>query len=156
MKYYAVRLIAAFSTFIMGITFASVLSPSHHDAVSNGKAEQEVLQVEREYIRANLQGDTATLDHILADDFTINCYGRRVVNKAQRLALLRNPAFGFASMETNDVQVTVSDESATLTGEAVVQGHYQDEEFTSPPYRFARTYEKRQGQWQIVSVRVIR
>jgi hypothetical protein len=40
-----------------------------------------------------------------------------------------------------------------VTGRAVVRGRYQEDEFTTLPYSYMRVYEKRQGRWQIVSVR---
>ena len=113
-----------------------------------------MLQVEREYIRSNLERDTVTLDNILADEFTIRGYRRIVTNKSQRLALLHNPDFAFESLKTSDVRVEVDGDRATLTGDAILQIRDGDEEITSPPYSFTRKYEKRDGRWQIVSVRV--
>lgn len=156
MKYYAVRLVVALSTFIIGLTSASLLGPFNYEAAPNGSAEQEVLQVERQYVRANLQRDTAALDDILAYEFTITAYGHRISTKEQRLALLRNPDFIFESLKTDDLQVKVSGDSATVTGAAVLVARNHGEEFTTPVYRFTRAYEKRDGRWQIVSVRVLR
>lgn len=156
MKYLALRLIVALSTFLVGLSVAAVLAPLRFDTVARGEAEQEILQVERQYIQAHLDSDTATLDNILADEFTIGRSRGRGMNKAQRLALLEDPDFAFASISTGDVQVEVNGERAIVTGRAMVEGHYGDREFSSPSYKFTRDYEKRQGRWQIVSVRVRR
>ncbi len=155
MKFYALRLIVALTTFVIGLTSATVLNAFRFDTATSSAAQQEILQIERQYVQAHLQKDTATLDNILADEFTISSY-RRVTNKDQRLALLRNQYFAFESINTDEVKVDVNGDNATVTGEAVVQGRYGDREFTSPTYRFIREYEKRQGLWQIVSVRVLR
>lgn len=156
MKFYAIRLIVAFTTFVMGLTSATVLNVFRSDVVSNGESTQAILQLEREYIQAHLHRDTATLDRLLADEFTIKRIYGRGTNKSQRLALLKNPDFAFESINTDDVEVKVNGDSATVTGEAIVQGRYEDREFTSPLYGFIREYEKRQGRWQIVSVKVLR
>ncbi|HMF56596.1 MAG TPA: nuclear transport factor 2 family protein [Pyrinomonadaceae bacterium] len=154
MKFYAIRLAVALLTFIIGLGLVTALKPFRHDPADR-QTEQQILQLENEYIEANLQRDTATLDRILADDFTIHTYCR-VVSKRQRLALLQNPDFAFNSISTNNVQVEINGDSATVTGDAVLQQSYQGEVSESPRYRFIRRYEKRQGTWQIVSVRVLR
>lgn len=153
---FAIRLIVAISTFLIGLSSVGILSPLNFESASNGKAEQEILQAERLYIKAHLQRDTATLENLLADEFTIGGARSRSMNKAQRLALLEDPDFGYESIRTNDVQVLVNDESAVVTGLAVVQGHDGERKFISPMYSFMRQYEKRQGRWQIVSVTVRR
>ncbi|HEY0407553.1 MAG TPA: nuclear transport factor 2 family protein [Pyrinomonadaceae bacterium] len=152
----ALRLIVALFTFLIGLSSVAVLSPLRFDAAANGKAEQEIRQAESQYLMAHLQRDTATLDSLLADEFTIGRVRGRGMNKAERLALLEDDDFAFTSIQTDNVQVSVNGESAVVTGEAVVQGHYGDREFASPPYGFTRQYEKRQGRWQIVSVTVHR
>lgn len=156
MKHYVIRLIVALCTFIIGLTTSSVLNPFHSQSVPNTAAEREVLQVEREYIQASLERDTDTLDSILAEEFTIDRAYGRVSNKAQRLALLENPDFAFEGINTDDVQVEVNGDKATVTGMAVTETRDRGVHYTSGPYRFIREYEKRDGRWQIVSVRTTR
>jgi ketosteroid isomerase-like protein len=155
MKYLAIRLIIALSTFFIGLSAAALIAPHSLEANSNGAAKQEILQVEHQYIQAHLNRDTATLDSILADDFTIGTRYRGT-NKAQRLALLDDPDFAFESINTDNVEVIVNGDKAEITGDAILTGRYGDREFTSPQYSFIRAYEKRQGRWQIVSVRIMR
>jgi hypothetical protein len=155
MKHLAIRLVVSLFTFVIGIALAALLPASHSHRVSNSLDEQAVLQIERQYIQANLNGDMETLDSILADEFTISSRCR-VTTKAQRLALLANPDFAFEAIHTDKVEVEASDDSAVVTGEAYIQSRYGDEEFVSPVYEFTRNYEKRDGRWQIVSVQVRR
>lgn len=155
MKHYAFRLVVALLTFAIGLISTTILPGSRFNAVSNPKAEQEILQVEREYIQAHLKRDTAALDNILADDFTLGSR-RRIETKAQRLALLETPDFGFEAINTSNVQIEVNGDSATITGEAYTVSFHDDVEFTGPVYRFKRHYEKRDGRWQIVSVQIKR
>lgn len=153
MKHYAIRLIVSLCTFIIGLTTSTLLSPFNPASVANSQAEREILQVEREYIQANLDRDTDTLERILADEFTIERAYGRVSDKAQRLALLENPDFAFESIKTDDVHLKVNGDQAILTGVAVIETLYEDKEYTSAPYRFTRQYERREGRWQIVSVK---
>jgi len=43
-----------------------------------------------------------------------------------------------------------------VSGNAVVRGVYAGRDFSSPPYRFIRKFEKRDGRWQLVSVEIFR
>jgi ketosteroid isomerase-like protein len=155
MKYLATRLVVSLFTFAIGIALAALLPATHSHHVSNSQDEQAILQIERQYIQAHLNGDTETLDSILADDFTVRSRWR-VTTKAQRLALLADPDFAFEAIHTDNVVVETGGDSAVVTGEAYIQSRYYDEESVSPVYRFTRNYEKRDGRWQIVSVQVRR
>ncbi|HEY0005839.1 MAG TPA: nuclear transport factor 2 family protein [Pyrinomonadaceae bacterium] len=156
MKYLALRLAIALCTFIIGLSAAAIPNAFRSDTASEREAEQEVLQAEDEYIEAHLKQNAAALDSILADEFTIRSRYGRVTDKAQRLALLETAGFAFESIKTDGVEVKVDKDHATVTGEAVVQSRYGEREFISPQYRFTRQYEKRDGRWQVVSVRVTR
>ncbi len=153
MKHYAVRLVVALLTFAVGLISSTLLQGSRFNAVSNGKVEQEILQVEREYIQAHLNRDSAALDSILADEFTFGTH-RRIETKAQRLALLESPDFGFEAINTSNVQIEVNGNRATATGKAYTVSFHDDVRVVSPEYRFTRQYEKRDGRWQIVQLRV--
>jgi hypothetical protein len=153
MKHLAIRLAVSLLTFAIGLTSASLLRTIR--PVSSGGDEQTILHLERQYIQANLNGDTATLDEILAEDFTIRGR-RRVTTKAERLALLESPDFTFEAIDTDNVKVEVDGDSATVTGAASTTSRHYGDLFTSPTYRFIRNYEKRNGGWKIVSVIVRR
>jgi ketosteroid isomerase-like protein len=156
MQHYIFRLAIAFSTFLVGLLFASVLNPFLPGRVATDVAQQEILQTEREYIQAHIDRDVTTLDSILADEFVIATKHRQLTDKAQRLTLLGNMDFAFEAINTDDVEVEVRGQKAVVSGEASVQAHYGERSFTSRPYRFTRVYEKRDGRWQILAVRVDR
>ena len=153
MKHLAVRPIVTLITFFIGLLSVALVAPLGFNPISDSNAEKEILQVEREYIQAHLDKDIATLERILANDFTFG--DRRLVeSKAQRLAELKSPDFDFEAIRTSNIQVEVNGDSATVTGEAYTRTFQYDVEVTSPTYRFKRLYEKRDGRWQIVAVRV--
>lgn len=152
MKHTAIRLAVAVITFVIGSAVAGLFHPFRGHAVPNAADEQEVLRVEREYIRANLDADTDTLDQILADEFTIRTRWGRVTTKAERLARLDNYGLAFQYFRTDNVRVTVTGDTAVVSGTAYIKG--RDEESWEPgrTYGFSREYEKRDGRWQIVTV----
>jgi ketosteroid isomerase-like protein len=153
MKHHAVRLVVALLTFAIGLISATLLQAPRFNTVSNPEAEREILQVESEYIQAHIDRNAEALDNILADEFTFRG-PRRIETKAQRLALLDDPNFGFEAINTSNVKVEVDGDSARVTGEAYTVSFYHDERAISHEYRFKREYEKRDGRWQIVSVRI--
>ena len=142
------RLPVALLTFVVGISTANLTARIWPSAPSSASDERAVLEVEREYIRAHTEGDVATLDRVLADDFT--SFGGRV-RKEHRLALLSDPYFVVTSLVTDDVRVSVRGEEAWVSGKARMSATYRDRDFTPPPYRFTRRYVRRDGRWQIAS-----
>ena len=145
----ATRLPVALVTFFVGIATAGMgarLWPGPNAA--HGADERAVLEVEREYIRANAERDVAALDRVLADDFT--SFGGRI-RKGQRLAMLANPYFVITSIKTDGVGVSVRGDEAWVSGRAQMSGSFRGSEFTTPRYEFTRRYERRDGRWQIVS-----
>lgn len=156
MQRYLIRLIVSFATFMIGVTAAAPWSSLHHTSHVSGKAEQEILEMERQYFDAHTQRDSAALDRLLADDFTFTYSGGRVVDKAYRLAMVESPELTFLSINTDDVTVRLNGDKASVTGQARVRGRYQGRGFVSPLYRFERSYEKQEGRWQIVATRATR
>ena len=146
----ATRLPVALVTFFVGIAAANLgvrVWPGNA-ATAHDADERAVLEVEREYIRAHTERDVATLERVLADDFT--SFGGRV-RKEQRLALLANPLFVVTSLETDDVSVGVGGTEGWVAGRARLSGSFRGRDFTTPYYRFTRRYVKRDGRWQIIS-----
>ena len=143
-------LLVSLATFVIGVTTATPWTAFR--TTSDSQAEREVLKVERQYLDAHMQRDTATLRRILADNFYFAHYWGGAAGKAERLALVENPNMTFASIDTRNVSVAVTGDRAYVIGQAVVRGSYRERLFTTPLYRYIRTYEKRDGRWQIVSV----
>lgn len=153
MQRFTVRFVAALITFLIGLTTNTVLTGYWPTGSPGSEVEQEVLSVEQQYKKAHVQSDVKALSHILADDFTLT-YGGRFTTKAERLALIGSSHFKFESIDTRGVQVRVNGDNALVSGQAIVEGWHRGRAYNSPWYGFVREYEKRQGQWQVVGVRV--
>lgn len=146
-----INLVVSLATFIIGVTAATPWAAFR--TASDSQDKTEILRVERQYLDAHIQRDTARLDRLLSDDFTFSHYWGGVTNKAKRLSLLENQDFAFESIDTSGVEVAINGDTARVTGEAVVRGNYRGRPFVTTPYNYTRTYERREGRWQIVSVR---
>jgi ketosteroid isomerase-like protein len=145
------NLVVSLATFIIGITAATPWTAFR--TTSDNQDKTEILKIEQQYLDAHLARHTARLDEILSNDFTFTHYWGGVANKARRLALLENPDFTFDSIDTSGVEVAVNGDTAQVTGTAVVHSTYRGESYVTMPYSYTRTYERRDGRWQIVSVR---
>ena len=150
MQLLAIRLSVALATFLFGITLTSLLTLPRFDTPSSSEAEQEVLKVEQEDIRAYTEPDLTPLKRVLADDFSFG----RLITKTRRLSLLASPGYEVYSLSTYNVHVRVYGDDAWVSGKATMSGRYNDREFFSPPYSFTRRYVKRQGRWQVNSLSV--
>ena len=147
MQHHAARLCVALVAFLVGT--ASVRLINTVNPAASG-AEREVWAVEREYVRAHLERDVAALERLLADDFS-SFRGR--VRKEHRLAMLANPYFKIVSLNTKDVDVSVSGDEATVSGTATLKGSLGGRDFETPNYKFKRRLERRNGRWQITHMR---
>ena len=148
MRHQTIRFAIAVATFFVGLAATNAFNLVYFGSAADGSAEQEVLKVERTYIRAHLERDVAALESVLADDFT-SFRGR--VRKEHRLALLSNPLFNVTSLVTEDVSVKVEGNEARVSGSARMTGDFRGREINTPRYGFTRRYELREGRWQIVS-----
>jgi ketosteroid isomerase-like protein len=157
MQHHIIRLSVSLVTFIIGLSLSAVWPSTHYlDTSANSEVKREISKLEREYLDAHLRRDAVALDRILADDFTFRHRGSMIADKAERLALIENPDFAFLSIDTDAVDIEVDGGRAYVTGRAVARGRYRDRRFVSPPYMYLRVYEKREGRWQMVSVRASR
>ena len=146
-----INLVVSLATFIIGVTAATPWTAFR--TASDSQDKTEILRIEQQYLDAHIARDTARLDRILSYDFSFSHYWGGVADKSTRLALLENPDFTFESIDTKGVEVTVEGDTARVTGEAVVRGNYRGRPFVTTPYSYMRTYERRDGRWQMVSVR---
>jgi SAM-dependent methyltransferase len=104
--------------------------------------KDEVLKVEAAFNQAKLDNDVAALDRILADDYIgINQWGGK---RDKRAALELFRTYRTASLVPSGVSVRVSGDTATVDGIMYESNQWR--------FLFLRTYVKRQGRWQLLSM----
>src|SRR4051812_17512110 len=112
-----IYLFVSLATFLIGNIISapwSAVDRTSAPAAAYTRAEQELLTMERRYLDAHIQRDVATLDSILADDFTISHAYGRVSDKAGRLALVEDSDFTFMDINTFDVDVHVNGDEGVV------------------------------------------
>ena len=113
-------------------------------------AEQEIRALETQWNEARAHADIATLDRLLADDWTVTHANGTTDTKAKYLADLRSGARKFAGA------VTVSDFVVRFYGDTAIASGSSDSTVTlngqaqGGKLHFTRVYVKRSGVWRMV------
>src|SRR3712207_9539592 len=81
------------------VLFMFAASASYAQSQSSAQAEQALRQIESEVSAAYTQGDTTTLDHIWADEYTFTPPNGIVISKADYLAMLKSGAVKYESFK---------------------------------------------------------
>ena len=122
----------------------------------NSKSEQELMQLERDWSAAYLKHDTATVDRILADEYS-GTDGRGIVtSKADEIEEAKPPKPGASSPFTvleesvTDMKVRIYGAVAVVNGRVIEKVKTAEKEFEIQ-YRRTTVWVKREGRWQCVS-----
>jgi ketosteroid isomerase-like protein len=113
----------------------------------DAKVEQELRNLVRRWDDADLKGDPATLDRLLADEFTFVA-GQ---TKAQYLAQVKTKPLDFFidSAVSTDVQVQVYGNTAIVTGLDTITGKNKGEPYVNK-WLYMDVWIYRDGRWQCV------
>ena len=126
------------------LAVTGLIAPPASLAADQGKAEQELTRVERNWCNADVKNDAAALSAILADDFTdVNLTGK-VTNKAQNIADLKTDKT--TACDVDMLQIHVYGDTAVVVGRATVKSATYNGQ-----YMYTDTYVRRNGHWQCVA-----
>ena len=116
----------------------------------NNSDEQQVRQLEPQWIEAFLRGDTETLDRILADDFIFTDPEGKLLTKVEWIADMTSGELTFESIHIDDLQVRMYGDAAVANGRVTVKARSKEGGFNGQ-YCYTDMYVKRNGQWQAVA-----
>jgi hypothetical protein len=108
-----------------------------------------------DYDRAQMKGDKALLNRLLAEDYHLVNGGGQVESKEQFVAESVDPAFKLDPFVVRNPLETVWDDGAVLAGEVHLSGTDHGKPFRAH-LRFADVWRKHEGQWQVVFTEVTR
>ena len=145
----SVLLIALAITAVPMVTICQTV-PDQTDAQK--AAAQEVLKTEQEQRDAYLQRDIAKTERLVADEFILT-NNRDIGNKKTLIGFLRStepdPTL---TLTAEDTRVTINGDTAIVIGRRVERRRREDNNQEGVAYaRYARTYIKRQGRWQLLA-----
>jgi hypothetical protein len=129
-------------------TTASNVSAPSSTGTDKAQLLKDLVAVEREYLAANMEGDKATLERLLADDFTT-----RSQNQLYDKVSWIGDAPGYPNVAGNDISnpelVGYTDDTATV--HLTVRRTFKD---NSAPFTetISVGYVKKDGTWQIKTI----
>ena len=122
---------------------------SAHTA-SKIEIEQELRQLNDEWVKALVRRDATTLDRIMADDFVF-AYPLEGDDKAQFLDDVLSGDMLVEHLSRENVSVRIWGQTAVLTGRDSVKWLYKGREF-SGHYKIIQVFIQRDNLWQLVTV----
>ena len=119
----------------------------HHESHAIHK---EIEALEMQWRQAVIDNDVKQMDHLLADDYIGISANGTVETKAQALAQSRAGTMKISQLDLNDLKVRVFGDTAVVTSRADLAGSNGQSDIGGH-YRYTRVYNRRLGQWKIVS-----
>jgi len=109
----------------------------------------------KDYDRAQIDGNRAELERLLADDYTLLNGAGKTETKAQFVAESTAPGFKLQPFVVKDPIEKVWSDGAVMGGVATLRGVDGGKPFEAT-LRFADIWAKRNGKWQVIYTHVSR
>jgi ketosteroid isomerase-like protein len=116
----------------------------------NHAIHKEIEALEMQWRQAIVSNDVNEMDHLLADDYIGISANGTVETKAQALAQRKAGTVKISQLDLTDFKVRVYGDTAVVTSQANLSG-INGQSDISGNYRYTRVYNRRLGQWKIVS-----
>ena len=116
----------------------------------NKAIHKEIEALEQQWRQAIITNNVGEMDHLLADDYVGISSNGTIENKSQALAQRRAGTVRISKLDISDIHVRVYGDTAVVTSQADLVGTNGASDI-SGEYRYTRVYNRRLGQWKIVS-----
>jgi len=126
---------------------APALAMPHRDSKA---VHKKIEALEMQWRDAVVHRDVRLMDHLLADDYLGISANGTVETKAEELAQSKAGTLRVQSLNLSDIKVRVFGNTAVVTSKAEMTGMNGQSDI-SGNYRYTRVYNKRFGQWKIIS-----
>jgi len=134
---------------VLIVSFVAPLSFAQAQAAgSNSKPEDQVAQLERDWLAADGKGDTAALRRIIADDFIGTSFNGTMLNKGDIVPERPGPG-GFAGATPGETNVRVFGNTSVLMGVVNTVGGPEPRQI-----RVTLVCQKKPQGWQIIAAQL--
>ncbi len=116
----------------------------------SASVEKELIKLENDWNDAMVKRDMATLNRVMADDWTIIDPDGIIVTKAEFLASIKSGEDVFTSAVGDEWKVRVYVDAAVVLGRWTAKEQYKGKD-VSGQYRYTDTWIKKAGRWQCVA-----
>src|SRR5207253_3786435 len=120
------------------------------EGTSANSVEQQIINLERERLKAFAHADKVAFESLVTDDLTITHGYGEVLTKAQEMAVMRpsTPERPLPALSVEDPKVRVYGDAAVMTGSLVETNRDARRELV---LGFTNTYIKQKEQWRMVA-----
>ncbi len=143
-----VAMLVAASSFVFS-------QPTRSSPNQKGNDEQAVRQLLNETSAALGRNDTAALDRIYADSYTLTNENGVLLTKAPRLAAIKSGELKFESVAFDEVNVRLYGNTAVATYRVTSKAQFKGQE-AGGQFRSTVTLVKMKGRWQLVAAQTTR
>ena len=143
--------VAAAFLLVAGTAFAQESAMASKAEMRTGPAnvEQQLKDLEQQWVKASLAGDGQALASMLSDDFVNVDSDGSVRDKAETMA--RTSKAKFETSQLAELHVNEHGDSAIVTGTWTGKGMDADGKTVDTKERFADTWVKKDGKWVCVA-----
>jgi len=114
----------------------------------------DVMTASDEFDAAQLHGDRATLERYLASDMIFVRGSGKVTGREEFIATFTSPGLKLEPFEVLDRRlINLGEAAGIIAGEAILRGTEDGKAFVEH-IRYADTFLRRDGRWQVVYVQV--
>ncbi len=115
--------------------------------------EQQIRQIEREWLDATVKRDGAYLQKVETDDYTITGPDGRLLSKAENLKDATSGETVFDNIQIDDLKIRFYGDTAVVNGLGTVKSHAKSQHSTGQ-YSWTDVFVKTNGEWKAVSAHV--
>ena len=112
----------------------------------NRKAQEEILELEREFAQAIIKNDSEAIERFLAEDYVIVDPDGGIIDGSRFLDVIKSGVLSHSAMDSEDIRVRVYGDTATVTAVTTSKTKYLGQEFTTRE-RATDVFVKENGQW---------
>jgi len=135
---------------VLFVWVSATLSVAQQQSIaSTSKPEDQVTQLERDWLTADGKGDVAFLQQMIADDFIGSSFDGGLLNKEDIIPQGGKPG-GFAGATPGETNVRIFGDTAVLMGVITTAGPQPNE------IRVTLVCQKRPQGWQMIAARLTR
>jgi ketosteroid isomerase-like protein len=123
--------------------------------MKTSEAEEELLNIEKEFAETIVSNNLEGLGRIVADDWIIIDPNGEIVDRTRFFEVIKSGALTHDRMESEDLRVRVYGDSAVVTGVTRTKGKFMGQEFSTQE-RATDVFVRRDGLWQCVLTHLTR
>jgi ketosteroid isomerase-like protein len=126
------------------------MSQASHLDSERLEVEQQLRQMNDEWVKALVRGDAETLTRIMAEDFFF-AYPMEGDDRSTFITDVTSGAIRVEHLNRENVGVRIWGDTAVLTAKDSARWFYNGRDF-SGHYKIVHVYSRRDAQWRLVSV----